>query len=215
MARVKCCFLIDATGSMSPWIEAAKTQARIIMQTLQTEHPGASFQFAAVFYRDYGDLEQFYTVPFMQDITDKIQDVEAYGGDDCAEDVAGGFQRMIELDWTGATLKFAFMIADAPPHGSRWHASHISDRFRHEPQGSDLADLVQQCYWREIRLTVVKVNSTVNKMIDIFDNLYNGTLDVQDMHDQGHPPGGEPDPGMILTPMVTRLISNTLTILED
>lgn len=215
MARVKCCFLIDATGSMSPWIEAAKTQARIIMQTLQTEHPGSSFQFAAVFYRDYGDLEQYYVVPFMQDITDKIQDVEAYGGNDCAEDVAGGFQRMIELDWSGATLKFAFMIADAPPHGSRWHASHISDRFRHEPQGSDLADLVQQCYQREIRLTVVKVNSSVDKMIDIFDKLYNGTLDVQDMHSQDHPPGGEPDPSIILTPMVTRLISNTLTILED
>jgi hypothetical protein len=185
------------------------------MQTLQTDHPGSSFQFAAVFYRDYGDSEQFYTVPFTNDITDQIQDVEAYGGNDCAEDVAGGFQRMIELDWTGATQKFAFMIADAPPHGSRWHASHISDRYRHEPQGSDLADLVLQCYRREIKLTVVRINTTIDKMIEIFDNIYAGTLNVQDLHAQGHPPGGEPEPAMILTPMITRLISDSLTILED
>jgi hypothetical protein len=46
--------------------------------------------------------------------------LRAYGGDDGPEDVAGGFEKALEQNWTSKT-KYAVLIADAPCHGSKYH----------------------------------------------------------------------------------------------
>jgi len=45
-------FLIDATSSMSPYIEAAKCTAEDISKILLQKFPETNFQYGYVFYRD-------------------------------------------------------------------------------------------------------------------------------------------------------------------
>lgn len=170
---------LDCTGSMQAWIDAAKQQVRNILRDLAAEHPGATFRMAAVLYRDFGDhhtdFDQFRVIPFTEDITDfqrQIQDVQARGGDDEAEDVAGAFRHLNNLVWTG-DVRVLFHITDAPPHGSRYHEITTGDRFpNNDPAGNTLDIEVHTLAMNRVGLVVVKANNSVDTMIREFANIY-------------------------------------------
>jgi myosin protein heavy chain len=52
-----------------------------------------------------------------------LETIEADGGDDGPEDVAGGFKKALEQDWR-AKSRYAVLIADAPCHGRKYHTFH-------------------------------------------------------------------------------------------
>lgn len=173
--NVKCCFLIDATGSMNSWLNATKTQTAAIVSEIQQEHPEVHIEIAAVFYRDFDDDEQYRIIPFTDDIPfflDKIRDIEAIGGHDICEDMSGGFERVLHLDWTGAAVKNLFLIADAPPHGRAWHSPEISDRYPDDD--FNLPDIIREVADCDIKLTIVKatMSKCLNKMIQNIDNIF-------------------------------------------
>lgn len=180
MKNVKCCFLIDATASMGPYIESAKRQARNIATTLKEENPDSNFLFGAVFYRDFSDSQQFIVVPFTDDITDRIRHIDARGGGDIPENVAGGYQKVLDMRWHFADVKFCFHIADAPPHGLDWHDEDIHDLYQNPP-GRDLNDILRDLYQEGIRLSFVRINSTTDRMIENFKNIYGSELNVTDL----------------------------------
>jgi hypothetical protein len=164
--KVKVCFMIDATQSMTAWIDAAKTQTKTIVDSIMTETPNISLEIGAVFYRDFGDSQMFEIVPFtasVEDFLGRIKNVRAVGGNDICENVAGGFEEMLALDWSGAEVKNAFLICDAPPHGREWHTIFDGDRF--PDNDGDLTQLLHDMNAKGIKLSVIRANKSVDPMI--------------------------------------------------
>ena len=46
-----------------------------------------------------------------------IDEVQATGGGDTAEDIAGGLNQDLSMNWREKSAKYAILIADAPCHG--------------------------------------------------------------------------------------------------
>jgi len=223
--KVKCCFLIDATASMGPWIEGAKNHTREIVDTIKADTPDVELSIAAVFYRDVGDDVPLQVIPFTSNVTaflEAINPVIANGGDDVCEDVASGFQAMNGLDWSDADVKTAFLICDAPPHGRMWHDIDVSDRFLTDE--TNLVNLVEATANAGIDLTVVKASNILGPMIRVMDSIYsrcNKVLRVADLTPQtpprmirrtGPPPLSryshteDPEPGRVLSRTVSSMV---------
>jgi len=180
--RVKCCFVIDATGSMAPWIHAAKTQTSSIMNDIKKKYENVDLQISAVFYRDINDAERSIVVNFTdncEQFTSDISDITAYGGDDMCEDIACGFEEALQLNWNDADVKNIFLICDAPPHGNEWHDIGISDNY--PDNDYDLGSYISALADRNIKLSIIKVNNSINKMIEKMTNIYGKPLVVSDI----------------------------------
>eukprot|EP00331_Platyophrya_macrostoma_P003895 CAMPEP_0176411770 /NCGR_PEP_ID=MMETSP0127-20121128/3781_1 /TAXON_ID=938130 /ORGANISM="Platyophrya macrostoma, Strain WH" /LENGTH=794 /DNA_ID=CAMNT_0017791383 /DNA_START=183 /DNA_END=2567 /DNA_ORIENTATION=- len=135
--KVDLCFLMDATGSMASWIRLTKQKVTDIISSVQKAYPDSQFFVSVVAYRDFDQgSNSFQVLPFTSNISDVVKflsTVDARGGDDEAEDVNGGFQRLLELEWSNQT-KILFHFADAPCHGPKY--SNGSDK--HPSPSSDM-----------------------------------------------------------------------------
>ena len=167
IVRVKLCFLLDCTGSMGPWIQAAKEQIETIVTKTQREyeeHSDVRIKVAFVGYRDYGDEVQHEVVSFtsVEQFLTAIHTIQAKGGDDIAEDVAGGLKNVIQLPWGNADVRTVIHIADAPPHGTDYHAPHISDRFPEgDPRGTDVRLILREMA-NDIDMTFIGLNRSTD-----------------------------------------------------
>ena len=66
---VDVCFALDCTGSMGSQIQAAKEKIFEIQNRMETcLGQGGNVRFAVVGYRDYGDQEQFQSLPLTEDV---------------------------------------------------------------------------------------------------------------------------------------------------
>jgi hypothetical protein len=174
---------------MGPWIHQAKTKMVSIVEGVRIEHPLAMMKVAFVGYRDYGDTERHIVIPFMgvAETMASIQNVNAEGGDDTAEDVAHGLFNALHQDWTGANVKLVFHIADAPPHGMDFHHPRVSDRFPSgDPDGLDPRDTIERMSFLDIHFTFVQIDSSTDIMMEEFNNCYTqgGTFTVVDLRPQ-------------------------------
>jgi hypothetical protein len=209
---VKICFVVDCTGSMEPWIAQAKTRMTEITDNVAYEYPHARCRVGFVGYRDYGDRERLFTVPFQHpaDAMEQIRGVEAEGGDDTAEDVAHGLDAAANMEWSGAAVRIVVHIADAPAHGFMYHDITMSDRYPHgDPTGLDLDTLVQRLSSLGIDFTFVKINDSTDTMLEAFHNSYGhgGTFRVLDLRPQNFERGA---PHTHLPPLLTRAITNSI-----
>lgn len=50
-----------------------------------------------------------------------LKTVKAFGGDDGPEDVSGGLEKCLELDWDETAIKIAILITDYPNHGTSYY----------------------------------------------------------------------------------------------
>ena len=115
-------FLIDATGSMESYIEAAKCTAEDLSKILRQKFPETNFQYGYVFYRD--PIDSFEDIHEIINLTDnvnslpqKIGKINAKGGGDMPEDWAGAFKKVNEeIEWRNGN-KVIFHLADAGAHG--------------------------------------------------------------------------------------------------
>lgn len=57
-----------------------------------------------------------------------INGLQATGGNDCAEDVAGAFEEVLKMGWS-CEAKYAILITDAYPHGNRYSKNNSGDRY--------------------------------------------------------------------------------------
>ena len=76
---------------------------------------------AFVGYRDHTDKSRIVSIDLTNDtsaVVTFMNAVNAEGGGDTCEDVFGGLERVIELDWKSPT-RILIHVADAPQHGSR------------------------------------------------------------------------------------------------
>jgi hypothetical protein len=184
---VKLCFVMDCTASMDPWIRTARHEILNIIEHAEEMHPHADIQVAFVGYRDYGDDERvlvhdFSDVPALYAY---LSTVVAKGGDDGAEDVAGGFRQAQTLNWTRADLCLLYHIADAPAHGMDYHNEDVSDTYPEgDPAGLDPATLLRQFSTDGVHYTFVRITRHTDLMLDRFERAYRkgvGRFSVIDM----------------------------------
>ena len=116
-------FMIDATSSMGPYIEAAKAEAKNISTELSQKFPKMDFQYGYVFYRDPidspNDIHEIINLTNEVDsLPEKISKIHPDGGDDIPEDWAGAYKIINEqINWRNGN-KAIFHLADAGAHGN-------------------------------------------------------------------------------------------------
>ncbi|CAM9481056.1 unnamed protein product [Pylaiella littoralis] len=170
------CFVMDCTGSMQRWIDQAKNKLMDIIVKTKRDHGHIRMRVAFVGYRDFGDRVQyerfdFHTEEEVPKLLAKLQTIEAYGGQDVPEDVAGGLKLATGLKWRGE-IRLCILIADAPPHGRVYHHRGMEDRYPNGcPRGHDPSKLLYELQY-EIRADFyfVRITQYTDKMISALHN---------------------------------------------
>ena len=127
-------FVIDATGSMSSYITAAKDETENISKELRSLYPEYNFQYGYVFYRDpidsHDDIHEIINLTDqVNSLPEKIKKIRAYGGGDMPEDWVGAFKLVNEnITWRNG-LKVIIHLADAGAHGKEFT---LSDKYPEE-----------------------------------------------------------------------------------
>lgn len=124
LRQVDICFVVDTTGSMSPFINEAKHRLVETVSRLSSDS-SIQLQVALVEYRDHPPQEKsFVTRTYaltsnMSKVQSYIAKLTASGGGDEPEAVYDGVAVACrELDWREHSLRFALLVGDAPPHVS-------------------------------------------------------------------------------------------------
>ena len=146
-------YMIDATGSMGSYLQAAKDQCINISNELKTKFNNYDYQFGGIFYRDPIDSNSDKNDMF--DLTDDvpslksfISKMEAYGGGDLAEDWAGGYDLAVnKIKWRNG-LRLIIHICDADAHGRDYSTSGDN----HPDEGIKMPPLLQQCVDKNIKI---------------------------------------------------------------
>ena len=147
-------YMIDGTGSMSPYIEAAKKKCIEISEELERNYiKKLNFKYGMIFYRDPIDVnsdkhEAFY-LDYINNVKEKIKSVKAYGGGDGPEDWVGAFKIALNTDiirWRRG-IKLIIHIADAPAHGDEF-----AGKKNYTEEGPKLIEQIKNCVNQEIKI---------------------------------------------------------------
>ena len=120
--RVDLVFVLDTTGSMGGFIDAAKEKIWSIATTMARAQPAPEIRVGLVAYRDRGDeyvTRVFDLTTDLDSMYAHLMDFKADGGGDGPEAVNQGLQDAIErISWNtqASTYKVVFLVGDAPPH---------------------------------------------------------------------------------------------------
>lgn len=209
--RIDLAFLMDCTGSMERWIQAAKNQiTKIVDDTIAQHGHDIHIRIGFVGYRDYGDNERFVIRDFHEPsfVLQEIHDVHAEGGQDTAEDIANGLQHLKDLNWD-ADIKLIVHIADAPAHGLSFHGVNVSDRFpQGDPSGINPLHIMFYFSAQGYDYTFVRINGSTDTMIEQFHNCYahNALFRVLDLMPQNF----HEDTSIMLGPALTATITQSI-----
>ena len=187
------CFVVDATGSMHMGniFKGVCQTIRSIIGELQASMAGMCFELSCVAYRDVCDgIRRFEVHEFDGSISGFerfLSSVRASGGGDQCEDVIGGLAKASEMTFSFAN-KVLFLCGDAPCHGSRFHTgcgdNYPDGRFENSRDSHEVINALRQ---KGIDMTFLKVNSTTDTMIEMFNQdagsnwITTCNLDVADM----------------------------------
>ncbi len=116
-------FLIDATGSMGPYIEQVKLRLLDLVHALQQAPLCRCLRLGLVEYRDHPPQDHTF-ITRVTELTEDVQTVqkaalqmEASGGGDGPEAVTAGLFDVVRLGWRPGAAKTVVWFGDAPPHG--------------------------------------------------------------------------------------------------
>ena len=112
-SNVDIAFMMDATLSMRRNIVAAKENIASIVRNVKEAFSNNTVRVAFVAYRDYSERElRIETYDFTEDVEDfttSLGNVRAFAGYDDPEDVLGGLNATLHLNWKEAN-KLIFQI---------------------------------------------------------------------------------------------------------
>ena len=172
-------FLIDTTGSMCSYINAAKDQVKSIVDDIKTSFLNESnVRVAVVGYKDHTDSPnvQFLDfTPSAEQVRQFLDRLDANGGGDLPEDVLGGVHRALNASWKQQT-RCIIHIADAPPHGRSLHDLDArEDRYPNpgsEPHGLTYEPLLAQLIQLGVNYALLRINHYTNRMALAFAQVY-------------------------------------------
>ncbi|KAF0559396.1 kinase-like protein [Gigaspora margarita] len=185
------CFVLDCTGSMSPYIEAAKEHILKVASYVNSHNSNFKFWVGFCGYRDHynngnrlqifdftNSLEKFKTY-----ITNKVKAIQNY---DQPEDVLGGLNAAItEMTWSNAT-RILLHIGDAPPHGRRF--TNLYDKYPNgDPNGLTAESVLKKMKLKKILYNFGKINDSTDVMLNVFREII-GEFPVFDLMTMGDNP---------------------------
>ena len=100
---------MDSTSSMGSYITAVKDSIDDIVSRIHQIYKNATVRLAFVAYRDYGTKPHFEILNFTESIpefSEFVGNITAMGGGDTPEDVLGGINKTIHLNWKAANRIF-------------------------------------------------------------------------------------------------------------
>lgn len=178
-SKIDVVFVLDCTESMQPWIVAARNQIQSIIEYIRWKFSDIEIRMALVAYRDYGDVVPRNIVDFTssaKEISGAVSKIEACGGSDQAEDLAGALYDVNHsLSWRSETKRMCFVITDAPTHGLPFHHDWISDRYPDEattPSCISFEDQVSILAESKVSMTFVRITADTDKMITKMGRIY-------------------------------------------
>jgi hypothetical protein len=172
-------FLIDTTGSMESYINAAKLQVRNVVKNIKaTFFNDAEVRIAIVAYKDHNDYPNIQFLDFTPS-TDQVHSfldrLVATGGGDPPEDVLGGIRQALNATWLQQT-RCIIHIADAPPHGRTLHdMPDSSDNWPNpggEPHGLTHGPLLRQMVNLNINYGLLRISGLTDRMALSFAREY-------------------------------------------
>ncbi len=120
--HIQLVFALDATGSMGGLISTAKEKIWSIASSLSQAQPAPKIEIGLVFYRDKGDAFITKIIPLstqLDDVYEKLMEIQAQGGGDSPESVNQGFDDAVnKMLWAtdDRTIKNLFIVGDLYPH---------------------------------------------------------------------------------------------------
>lgn len=121
--HVDLCFVVDTTGSMSPFIGAARAALLDTVGALGAKG-GVDLRVGLVEYRDHPPQDRSFVTrhhALTSDLTlmqKVINQLSADGGGDIPEAVYDGVSEAARLtEWRAHSCRFVMLVGDAPPHG--------------------------------------------------------------------------------------------------
>jgi hypothetical protein len=124
--EVDLVFVVDTTGSMGPFIDAARLQMMSMLESLVTETDiSMDLRVAIVEYRDHPPQEDTFITKVhrfsgsLSHAQQTIDNLKPNGGGDSPEAVFDGLQTACDqLEWRSHARRLAILVGDAPPHGT-------------------------------------------------------------------------------------------------
>lgn len=170
--KVDICFMTDCTGSMSGYINEAKTVIHRVVDRLSKKFKDFELRCSFVGYRDHSDGPNRVTVlPFTENkdnFKSFVTTVSAQGGADECEDIFGGLEEVTKLIWKNMS-RVLFHIGDAPCHGSRFHCGSGDSHPGGDPRGLNITNLLKQLVGLNVQYYFAEINTTTVKMIEEFN----------------------------------------------
>ena len=178
--RLDLLFIMDITNSMGIYLDQAKADILDMIKKIRENCAGVEIYLGFVGYRDFTDLDfgdEYTNLEFTtnyEEIKNQIQDVKASGGGDICEDLCGALELAKNKDWKGKS-RFAILVTDSPCHGTKYHDFKNKDGDNY-PDGDlkqrNIEDYIIFFTQNEISLFCLRINSTTDKMFNIFQTLY-------------------------------------------
>ena len=184
-------FIFDITGSMGKYIESFNKNFFKIIEEIKKNCPLALFYLGFIGYKDINDLElgdEYIDIDFTvlyEEIYKKIKDIQAEGGDDIPEDVAGAFEMALKKHWNKGT-NIIFLITDSPCHGLKYHdlnqkVESYKDSFPkgfyegdiEEYKRRNIETLVEEFVKNNFNLICLDIHENTQKMFKMFEDKYN------------------------------------------
>jgi Mg-chelatase subunit ChlD len=124
LRQVDLAFVVDTTGSMGPFIQAAQQQMIQVLQAIVNAYDiPLDLRVGIVEYRDHPPQEQSFVYrsydfrESLKQVQQMINELKPNGGGDAPEAVYDGLQAACEtLEWRPHSRRLAMLIGDAPPH---------------------------------------------------------------------------------------------------
>ena len=168
-------FIMDITGSMSPYIKDAKDNILSIINRIVNECPGIDINLGFIGYRDYN--EKYTDINFTQNHTylkSIINKVYASGGGDIPEDVAFALELALNKNWK-SNARMAVFVADAPGHGKNYndYDYDFDNYLTNVPERRLIEEMIAEMAEKNIALFCYRISNSTDKMFQLFENIYN------------------------------------------
>eukprot|EP00741_Cyanophora_paradoxa_P015434 tig00020875_g14897.t1 len=161
------CFVFDGTGSMASYIAAAKKSIFEIVSVYRKSFPKYMLRLGYVAYRDFGDKKPVETFDFTESEEAFVQSlgaVAATGGADETEDVLGGLEAALKLNWSGRR-RVLVHIADAPSHGTFYHDGAGDSHPDFDKDGAKGQSVMRRLAAKSVDFHFCKINESTDKMV--------------------------------------------------
>ncbi|CAF1194625.1 unnamed protein product [Adineta ricciae] len=184
---VDVCFLMDCTNSMQKFIIEVKDRIFETIRLLKSRFSHLNIRLAFVGYRDLNlpEERQFSILDFTDE--DKFHSFVSmvkceYGGDAC-EDVLGGLQKTVHLQWN-QPVRILIHVADCPSHGRRYHdlPEHKDHYLSSDNDGAIGQELFDKFVQLDLKYFFGRLTSHTDKMMEQFIQFGQKRISIEEIN---------------------------------